>query len=232
MVNMYPNNVGNQNSNDPYGFIMNNPQKPSRSFGPSGTAGRIAVVVGGVVLLIILAIVLLSLLGKSDKAQTQRLIEISQKQTEIIRLTTQSDKNAKNIATRSYALTTRLSMESSQKKTNELLAKRGVKEKSLAKLLPAGKNTKSDELLAEAQKNNRFDETFTELISKELTNYQKLLSGAAEGASKREKEVLEKNFASASTIQAKPKASPKPATGATNESEDTELDEEFIDEEL
>lgn len=234
MIVMQPDNVGYTDQSDPFGFITNNPQKPKRSFGPSGMAGRIAVIAAILVVLIIMAIVVSALLSRGDKAQTQRLIEISQRQTEIIRITTQADKNAKSLSTRSYALTTRVSLESSQKNVNQLLAKRGVKEKALSKQLTAGKNTKTDAALSEAQKNNRFDETFTEIMGAELTNYQKLLNGAADGAKKSEKDVLQKSFNSAATIQAKPQAAPKPATPAQPSEETTDefSDETLLDEEL
>lgn len=232
---MYPDTSGNQNSNsnDPYGFIMNSPAKPQRSLGPGSTSGHIALAVGVAVLLIIIGLVASSLLGAGDKDQTQRLLEISQRQTEIIRLTTQADKKAKTSATKSFAVTTRLSTSSAQKDVNELLAKKGYNEKKLSKVLTASKNTKSDEALAEAEKNNRFDDTFTQLMSSELTNYRKQLQAAADGATKSQKQVLQKSFNSVATIQLQPKKSTeKPATPDTNTPDPPSEEEPTPDEEL
>lgn len=218
-------------SPDPYGFIMNNQPKQRRNFGPSGTAGRVAVVVGGLVVLIILGVIVSALLSRGDKAQTERLVEVAQRQTEIIRLTAQADKKTKALSTRSFALTTRVSLESSQKEVSGLLAKRGLKAKSLNSRLTAGKNAKSDAALAEAEKNNRFDETFTEIINNELANYQKLLEAANQSASKSEKQVLQKSYTGAATLLAKPTATTKTTQPATVDEVTEEPTDEFLTEE-
>lgn len=225
---MPPQNYSNQNPNDPYGFIMNNPQQPQRSSGPSGMRGRIIVVAIGVVILIILGIIFSSLLSKGSKDQAQRLLEISQRQTEIIRISTQADKKAKSIATKQFALTTRLTTESSQKDINELLAKKGYNEKKLSKVLSASKNSKSDAALADAEKNNRFDETFMLILTGELNNYQKQLNTAASGASKTQKKVLQKSFNSAAVIQKKVEKS-APATTPTTTTEDGSEEDAGVD---
>lgn len=219
-------------NSDPYGFIMNSPSKPHRNIGPTGTAGRVALVAGGLIVLIILGIIVSALLSSGDKAQTQRLVEVAQRQTEIIRLSAQADKKTKVLSTRSFALTTRVSMESSQKDVTDLLAKRGVKEKSLNAQLTGAKNAKSDAALVEAEKNNRFDETFIEIINNELTNYQKLLEAANQSANKSEKEVLKKSFAGATTLLAKPAATKTSQPVITDELIDESDDELLTEEEL
>lgn len=218
---------------DPYGFIMNNQQGPSRSrLALSSTKARILVVVGGIILLIIIVVIFSTILGSGAKAQKQRYVEIAQKQTELIRISTIADKKAKGLATRSYALTTRMGLESSQKKTSDILAKRGVKAKELAKVLPAGKNDKSDAALDEAEKNNRFDETFLQLMESELTNYQKLLEAASGSASKSEKQALQQAYDQVAILKAKPEKTPRPVNAAPAAEEEPATGEEFTEDEF
>lgn len=214
-----------QNTNDPYGFIMNSPQKQANK--PIGMGARIAVVAGGVLLLIIVAIIGNSLLSSGQKAQTQRYIELAQTQTEIIRITTLADKKAKTLNTRSYAVTTRVSLESSQKSTTAILNKRGIKEKKLTKLLSASKNPKTDAALEEATKNNRFDETFNKLLNTQLANYQKQLNDAASGASKKDKQALQRSFNQVAILTKKVDApTPQETTVEdSTDSSDTSADE-------
>lgn len=173
---------------DPYGFILN-PEKPKRGLLFGGGIKFKLILTGIVAFIVITGGVILgnSLDGPRD-AQKDRLIEIAQTQTEIVRLSTIAENKAGAPSTKSLAITTKLSTESSLNQTKEALAKYGVK--SDVKLLNQGKNQKSDTLLDEATNNNRFDETYKKLMSEQLANYQKLLKSAFESGSKSEKVVL------------------------------------------
>ncbi len=187
---------------DPFAFItQDNPVPKKTLVNPSSMKAQIAIIVGFVILLIIGAIITVSLLGGGDKDRTQSYIEISQRQTEIIRISALASEKAKSLETKSLAYTTNLAVSSSQKELTTILVKRGVTEKALAKELGALKNSKSDELLAEAERNNRYDETFKEILNTELTNYQKQLNAVSGGAKKSEFAVLEKSFNQISVIQ-------------------------------
>lgn len=197
--------------NDPYDFIMQSPQGgPKPSLNPSSMKMRIIVVAIGAILLIIIGIVVASLLGSAGNAQKQRYIEIAQKQTEIVRISTLADKKAKNLSTRSFAATTQLAISTDQRKFTAALATRGVKEKDQNKLLPLGKNDKTDSALDEAEKNGRYDETFRQILEGEIASYQKLLNGAASGASNAERPILETAFKNSNTLLAKPDKTPRP----------------------
>ena len=183
------------NQQNQYDFIMNSNQKPKRGFNFGNTkTARIAVIAGGIILLIIVAVIVNTILSGGSKAQTQRLTEIAQSQSEIIRVSALADKQAKDIATRNFAVNTKLSIQSSQQDTKKLLANRGVKDKGLNKVLGASKNSKTDAALAEATKNNRFDETYNVLMTKQLSNYQQLLKSTFAASTPNEKKVLTAAF--------------------------------------
>lgn len=192
---------GQQNQ---YDFIMdNNPNKRGPAFGNSMKA-RVALVAGGAVLLIILALVVMSFFSQGDKGQTQRLLEVAQAQNEIIRVSSLGKEKAKDITTRTYAANTRLSVSSAQNEVKASLNKRGMKDKAINKQLAASKNSKTDTALDEASQNNRFDETFTAILQKQMTDYQKLLQSAYDGGTATEKKSLKTSFDSAAKLAAKP----------------------------
>ncbi len=197
---------------DPYGFIFQAPQKTGTSFTPTSMKTRIIIVVSGLILLIILVAVMASLLGSAGKAQQQRYIEIAQKQTEIIRISTLAESKAKSLSARSFAVTTQLAVTSDQREMTDILAKRGINPKAQSKLLGLGQNTKTDTTLDEAEKRNRYDETLRKVLETELTNYQKLLNASAEGATASEKPILESAFRGASLLTASPEKASRSLT--------------------
>ena len=191
-----------------YDFILSNNSKPRRSlnFGKS-PAARIAIVVAAIILLIIAITVINSFLNKDTKAHTERLTEVAQSQSEIIRVSALAAKDGKSPGTRNYALNTKLSVESSQQEVKKLLAKRGLSDKGLNKKLAASKNTKNDETLKEGGLNNRYDETFTALVNKQLADYQKLIQTAFQSGSANEKKSLSAAFENAGRLAVKQPAS-------------------------
>jgi hypothetical protein len=192
------------NQPNPYDFIMNNNQPPKRGFTFGNTMGaRIAVVAFLVILLIIIVFIANSFIGKNDKAQTVRLTEVAQAQSEIIRVSTLADKDAKTTATRNFAMNTRLSVQTSQQEIRGPLSKHGVNSKSLNKQLTASKNSKTDTALVEASKNNRYDETFTTIMNKQLADYQTLLKAAHDNGTASEKKVLQAAFDNVRVLIAK-----------------------------
>ena len=179
-----------QNQSNRYDFIMAPPPPPKRSFNFGNSIGaRIGVVISGLIVLIILIVIVNSLLGQASNAQTQRLIEVTQAQTELIRVSALGSK-AKDLDTRGLAINTSLSIETSRQQVKKSLVARGMNEKSINKQMAASKNSKTDAALAEATNNNRFDETFSTIINKPLADYQKLLTTASGSGNKTEKTVL------------------------------------------
>lgn len=211
---MYPNNQNVQNPDNfnpspspqnpnPYSFITDEPHHSPRKLPlPSGKTGKFLVIGIGVVVLIIIIGVFINLLGSGDKDRTQSYIELAKKQTEIIRLSGLAETKAKNFDTKAYSLTTKLSLETSQKELIGRLEKRGIKSKDLSKQLSASKNKQSDQLLADAEKNGRYDETLLGLINKNLENYQTEVKTSSGGATANDFKVLEKAYKQVSVLQA------------------------------
>lgn len=174
-----------------YDFILN-PQKPQKQPVLSGTSAlQRAMIFGGLfVVLIIAAIIIISLFGKGSNVQKQRLIEIAQTQTEIIRITAIASDKSRDVTTRTLAATTRLTTESDKYEVMNALSARGIKEtKDLP--LSLGRNTKSDTLLEEATSNNRFDETYKEILTSQLESYHRLLQQAKSSGTAAEQEILD-----------------------------------------
>lgn len=194
-----------QSPQDPYAFIMNNepPKRNGFNFNNNSMAVRIAVVVIGLMLLIIAFTTINSFISRSANAQTDRLIEVAQAQTEIMRVSRVAEDDATDLKTRTYAYNVSLSTDSSLRQVKSLLQKRGKSEKSLAKTLAAGKNTKTDAALEEARKNNRFDDTFLTLMNNEIVDYQKLIQAAYENGNNTEKKTLTASFESTKYLVAK-----------------------------
>lgn len=178
------------NNQNPYDFIMNSDQKPkSGLYLGDGIGPKIVLVV--IILVIIIGgfVAANSFLGQEDKAQIERISEVSKAQAELIRVTDTADQKAKNTQTKTYAMNVKLAIQSSQLDTNALLTKRGVSKKSLNGLLSGSKNAKNDAALAEAEKNNRYDDTLVTLIDKQLADYQKLLASMSANGSRSEKQT-------------------------------------------
>lgn len=188
-----------------YEFIMNPSRPPKRRFDfHNNLKARIAVVAVLLILVVIVATVVSSFLNKDAQAQAQRLTEVAQAQSEIIRVSALAKDKAKKEDTRNFALNAKLSVESSQQEIRKVLSKRGVSEKSLNKQLSAGKNSKTDAALDEAAKNNRFDETFTAILNQQLKDYQKLLQGAFASGNSDEKKAITYSYENAARLVGKP----------------------------
>ena len=177
-----------------YDFIMNNGanQQPSSKFGlPSGnsTKQRVLIILGGLFLLVIVGIFLMSLLNSGSKSKSAKLLELAQQQTEIIRVTDSvvDNKAVRNSSTLALANNVSLSVTTTQ--TQTLAMMNGVKanDKRLALKL----NAQTDAKLTSAAQNNQYDAIAIAIIKDELKTYRDLLNTTYETVSKKEdKQVL------------------------------------------
>ena len=182
-----------QDSSDPYGFITNPQSTPKRRINFGNTPRQRIIIVGvGFILLIIIFIVLSSLFSRASNAQKDRLIELAQTQTEIIRIASLADKESSDINTRALAINTKLTLETDLQETNKFLAKRAVKLKN--KTLKLKQDEKTDKTLEEAAANNQFDNTFVLLLQDQLDNYRGLVKSAYEEGGRSEKQALRQNY--------------------------------------
>lgn len=164
-----------------YDFILQHGEGPRGTFNASGSkTGRILVVLGGAIALIIVAVITMSLLNSGNTAGTD-MLAAAQQQTELVRVADIGMQKAHDPATQNFAATIKTTLESQQKSTTEVLAK--LKVKANPKLLALGANPKTDTLLEQAEQTNQFDTVFTKTITEQLTTYQASLKTAYDAVS-------------------------------------------------
>lgn len=208
------------NNNNQYDFILN-PEQPKSSegiFGPdSSKATKIALVIVGAILLIILIAVFMNLLTRGSKQATNRLLGIAQEQAEISRVAAIGIKNARTDPTQGYANSVKLTIDTSQQDILALLRKRGVKVE--AKILNKKQNQKTDKQLEDARLTNRFDDVFSQIIHSQVASYRSHLEAAyKDTTSTSEKDTLKRNIASADILLGKQLKQPSQSNTNTSES--------------
>ena len=158
-----------------YDFIMNpgSQQKKPKFSLPSGnsTKQRVLIVVGGIGILLVVGLLLMSLLGGGSGSK-ENLTLLAQQQNEIIRLTDAAlnGKSIRNNTTLQATSTIGLVIQSEQNQTLALLAK-----KPNPKTLGLKKSAKTDAVLLAATQNNTYDETLLNTLQTQLKQYQQQL---------------------------------------------------------
>jgi len=185
------------NGHDPYDFIFSSNQQPKRGLSTmlSGNSKKQRVIIAlfGSVVFIIMATVAFSLITSSGKSSTQALIELAQEQTELVRVTDTGVSKARSSAAKNLAITTRLSVHTSQLDTIALLKKSG--HKLGVKQLGLKQSAQTDQQLSAAVTNNTFDEVFTELLHEQLVAYRASLQKIYKATTnKTKKQILQTSF--------------------------------------
>lgn len=183
-----------------YDFIFN-PQQPQKKGFLSGnsTQKRILIIVAIVVVLLMLSIGIISALFGSKVSNTEQLLVVAQKQTELIRISEVGIKNSRTTASKNLAVTTKFTMTSEQKPLLQALASQGVK--TNAKELALGKNADTDKRLEAGRQSNTFDQVFTEVTKAQLVQYQQAVKAAFDSTTNvKIKSVLADEFKNASTL--------------------------------
>jgi len=160
---------------NPYEFIMNekSPRKTGL-FPPMGSkTARIVVFAVGLIVLLILGLVVWSLLASSGKGDEKLHLQLSQQQTELIRIANIGVEKAKTNEVKNLATIT------SQSLTTDLLTLTSIQKKQGIKLdkkeIALGKNKKNDTALSEAEQKNNFDVVLSQILVRDLAAYQKSL---------------------------------------------------------
>ncbi len=159
---------GKQNN---YDFILNPLPKKKKGLIPKGETAKqriLIVVIGGGLLLIIVILGISVLFG--GKTNADALIDLAQRQTEIIRVSELGLQKAKAPEARNLAINSKLTVQTSANLTVERLQKLGQKPKEKDLILK--KNTQTDQALTDAGLNNKFDSTFVETLRSLLTDYR------------------------------------------------------------
>lgn len=185
-----------QPQSNEYDFIMNTDHKPKKKVVlPSGNSkqSRILIVVGGVSLLLIGIVVIMSFISSAGNAGKTELLKAAQQQAEIVRISEIGIDRAKGSTAKNLATTTSFSMQSDQATLTASLSGQGVKVN--AKELAASKNQKTDAILTAAEQSNKFDEVFITTLHTELASYQQTLKSAYDKtSSKKLKATLTEQF--------------------------------------
>ena len=177
-----------ENHQPDYSFITN-PAKPAKkSLLPTGGSqkSRLVIVLGGLFGLIILAVIVMAVISSIGSGEKQQWLKLAQEQQELIRISEIGSQKAQNRDTKNLAITTKLSLTSSQSTINSLAKKNGAQVDS--KSLALGRDSKTDAILKTAEQTNQFDKVFAEVLKTKLTTYQsdmkKLYEGTASAKTK------------------------------------------------
>lgn len=187
---------------DPYGFILD-PKPPQQSpliGGPNSTAKRTIIVVAGFISLIIIAVVAINFMNSGSNAQKQRMLEVAQTQTEIVRIAEASSRKASDDRIARLAALTQTTTRSSLNDTLSALTSRGVSKVS-SKDLSKGKNPLNDQALTDGEANSNFDQTYLTLLKQQLDNYLIQLQAAQPGGNAAEQEAVMTALAQASALK-------------------------------
>lgn len=182
-----------------YDFITNPVKPPKKGLfgGGKGRSGTLMIIAGGLVgFTLILLIGSLFLGGGGGDKET--LLDVAQKQSQIISIAGLGADDAGTNQAQSLALAVQLSVTSEQQALVANITKRDkVKPKDYA----AGAGSEVTQQLENAQRNGNFDAVFTTIIKDQLTQYQQELRTANNSvSSKSTKELLAKNYESAGIL--------------------------------
>lgn len=171
-----------------YDFIMNPGKPPQRGFTLPGNSKtqRAIIVAVGVIVLIMLFSFTSSFFNKESNAQKDRLLKLAQTQYEIVRVANEANRKIsdKNLLYKSS--TVQASVESSQNEIISALKNRGKKVKTKQINL---KNPQDDATLKQGDQNGRYDQTYSQLLNKQLADYQSELQAVYNSGNKTEKNI-------------------------------------------
>ncbi len=181
--------------NNPYDFITNPASQPKKKLFPGGNSltSRLIFIGGGVVILFLIGMLVISLLNSGAKSLKNEYTSLVLQQAELIRVSDIGVEKARQSKAKNLAITTRLSLTSQQPDLLALAKKAGAPTEP--KILATGADAKTDTLLTTADQSNQFDEEFTKFIYASLLKYQQSLKNVYDATSKTStKDTLSKNF--------------------------------------
>ena len=191
-----PSITGHPTGHNVYEFIVNpnNPQKSGGLFKGNKFLQKIAVLVGGTVLLLTVLGILISVFVPNNNS-TATLTSIAQQQQEIIRVATLGAR-ATSQDTQNFAATTQYTLMTSQGQVITYLGQHGTK--LSAKQLAVGHDATTDATLTAATATSTFDSALKDSLISQLKTYRAALSKAYTASSnKTVKTLLQKSDNSA-----------------------------------
>jgi hypothetical protein len=197
---------GGRSGHNPYDFIMNPNAVPNKSVGPLGGSTflmRIALLIGGLVVLFIIAGVLITKL--SPKGSTPGMISIAERQQEIIRVSTAAAQQATSTDAKNFVANVELSVTSSQQQILSYLSLNGTKVNG--KTLALDQSSATDTQLANAATANNYDSAVTQNLIAQLEEYESLLQNTyKQSTGQHAKTLLQNNFTGAELLLRQAKA--------------------------
>ncbi|HSX06199.1 MAG TPA: hypothetical protein VLG92_00575 [Candidatus Saccharimonadia bacterium] len=191
---------------NPYEFIMNpNAAKKKPLGGNNAFLVRIALLLGGLLVLMIVIVATMSALG--PKSSTPGLTAIAERQQEIIRIATNASSQTTGQDTANLITNINASVTSSQQQVIAYLVAHGTKLGT--KVLALDKNPQTDTLLSNAANANNYDAAVTQTLTQQLITYEGLLQTTfKQTSSKSTKQLLQECYTSASKLLRQAKALP------------------------
>ena len=203
-----PNN--GHSGHNPYEFIINHNTPKARlfNFGGGSLALRLAILVGGLVVLFTVIALVVALLAPKGNAESLR--QIAQQQQEILRVANLADNNVTDQNVKNFVANVDASMRTSKIQTLAFLDAHNIKMEP--KTLALGRDTKTDVLLQNAAAAGTYDSTAVDTLTTQLETYEALLkSTSKQTSSKQTLKVLQDCFNSVYMLL---KQSDSIATGA------------------
>lgn len=183
----------------PYDFFMESPKSRKGMGFDSSPVKKLVMMVGLVVVVLSLLAIILALASKPT-GNSNSLIAIAQEQTELMRVAADGAKNSHNTDIQNFAVTTQVSLSSTQQKLLNIMAKQGVK--TTDKTLVLGHSAKTDQALQSAIAADTYDSTFSSIMRANLSTYvHDLNQEEATATSKAELNVIKDADAGAQLLQ-------------------------------
>jgi len=192
-----------QEGPEQYDFIVNydKQKQPNRliSVNNSSFKTRLLIAGGGGLLLILFIWVFIALLSNSSNSPTAPLIGIAQAQNELARISLLASQNAVAQPTKTFAITTNLSLLSEQQAVLAYL--HGLGSNPSSAVLQATLNISSDASLKVAQNTGSYDQTYISIAQSELSSYENALKQAfANTKNLKEQQLLSTAFTQAQLL--------------------------------
>lgn len=166
-----------QPEQSPYDFILSNGQPQKKSpipvNGPSSTMGRALVFGGGLLVLLIIGIILMSVLGGDGGARVS-LLKVSQIQQETVRVAETIRKDSSSQALKNAAINISLGVSSDKQTLSAAASPFGIAFEEKELLL--GKSAETDKLLEDAKTAGTYNDVSLQVLNAQMVQYQKSLT--------------------------------------------------------
>jgi hypothetical protein len=193
-----PSVTGHSSGHNPYEFIVNPVTVPKKKglLGGDNLVRRVILIVGGaVVVMIIAGITISALTPKSNLVQS--LLSITQEQQEILRIS--GNAQATDTQLKNFTATTLASITTNQTETISFLTSH--KQKVDPKYLALGQDASTDQKLADATSAGTYNTIFEQILLGDLQDYQhKLATVYKQTKNSDAKALLARNYSAVSLI--------------------------------